>query len=91
MTIKVKFLGFYQLEKREIQIQFDGTKFFHLIEELARKVKHFRDAVLDESGKVDNVVVILIGGEEQGSREKLGEIPLKDGETVTFLMMAGGG
>lgn len=92
MKIRVEFLGFhFAMKERDFQVDVGGTTLSDLVEELGRKVKSFRDAVIDETGNIDSGVIILLNGEEQVSREQLSETPLREGDAVTFMMMAGGG
>lgn len=92
MKIKVEFLGFhFALKERDVQLDIEGTALSDVIRELTDKLRNFRDGVMDESGRIDGSVVILVNGEEVVSRGRLDEMTLRESDTVTFMMMAGGG
>lgn len=91
MRIRVEFLGFhFAFEQRELELEFKGNTISDLIKELS-KTKKFKEAVLKEDGRIDEEVLIILNGEIQLERENVDVIELKHGDTVTFMLMAGGG
>ncbi len=92
MKIRVEFLGFhFAMKEKGAELDISGTTLSDLIKEVTHKVKNFRDGMIDETGNIDSSIVILVNGEEVVSKDRLNDNMLKEGDTVTFMMMAGGG
>ncbi len=92
MKVNVEFVGFrFAMKETAIELDVPGMTFPDVVHELAAKVRSFREGVIDESGNIDSSIVILVNGEEVAARDRLDETTLGEGDTVTFMMMAGGG
>jgi hypothetical protein len=92
MKIKVQFLGFHSvLEQAELELDMKGNTVAELIRELTGKVRRFKEAVLKQDGRIDEEVLVILNEENQLERERIDTIILRGGDTVTFMLMAGGG
>jgi len=95
MKITIEFLGLPKLservgKKREIDMQ--GRTVMDLVVQLGRQ---FGDGVkmtlLDTQGRLNPEIQVLLEDEGFLPRASLAQKPLKDGDTVKFLLLAGGG
>ncbi|MCX5803758.1 MAG: MoaD/ThiS family protein [Proteobacteria bacterium] len=95
MKVKVKFLGFnFAQIQRELEIELKGHKdhtVSDLVRELSNSIKKFKDAVLKENGSISEEVMIVLNGEIQAEREKIDTIVINEGDTIAFMLIAGGG
>ena len=77
--------------RKELEIEFAGETVSDLIEHLiARYGRNARRALLDEHGKLDPVIQVLLNGKERITHERL-DTALQDGDNVMFMMMMAGG
>jgi molybdopterin converting factor small subunit len=95
MKVKVKFLGFnFAQIQRELEIELKGHKdhtVSDLVRELSNSIEKFKDAVLKENGSISEEVMIVLNGEIQAEREKIDTIVINEGDTIAFMLIAGGG
>jgi len=98
MKIKIEVLGLpalaEALEKRETELDVPGgtATAGDVIEHLIREVgPSVRAALYGERGSLDPTIQIALNGRTFISSDRL-DTPLKEGDTLTFmLLMAGGG
>jgi molybdopterin converting factor small subunit len=74
-----------------MEVEFPGKTIADLITELSRSMKEFKEAVLKADGSLDEVVQIGLNEEEWILPDDVDKTELKDGDRLTFMMMAGGG
>jgi molybdopterin converting factor small subunit len=95
MKVKVKFLGFnFAQIQRELEIELKGHKdhtVSDLVRELSNSIEKFKDAVLKGNGSISEEVMIVLNGEIQAEREKIDTIVINEGDTIAFMLIAGGG
>ena len=92
MKVHVEFLGFnFAVRKSRMEVEFPGKTIADLITELSRSMKEFKEAVLKADGSLDEVVQIGLNEEEWILPDDVDKTELKDGDRLTFMMMAGGG
>jgi molybdopterin converting factor small subunit len=95
MKVKVKFLGFPDLKRKlggdEIDLRLHGPTLSDLLDSLRERCgQEVAQVLLDEEGKVDQTIQIIRNGKEWLSRDELDQ-PLRDGDSITFLLMMAGG
>ncbi len=77
--------------RRELEVEFVGETVNDLIEHLvARYGRKAKRALYDETGKLDQVVQVLINGEKWVTRDQLDTL-LQDGDSVMLAVMMAGG
>lgn len=78
-------------EALEVDLQDRGTTIKDLIEELTRRYgQRAREALLDEGGKFDTMIQIVLNGERWIPGNEL-DTRLSDGDSVAFMLLIGGG
>ena len=95
MKITVEFLSLPIVTRiigsKSITFKLRGKTVNHLLTEIIHKYgEKVGDFLLDESGKLDSVFKILLNKKEWIKREKIDKI-LKDGDTITIMMLIAGG
>ena len=77
--------------RKELEVEFAGETVNDLIEHLVKRYgRKAKQALYDETGKLDQVVQVLLNGEKWVTRDQL-DTPLQDGDRVMLaIMMAGG-
>jgi molybdopterin converting factor small subunit len=92
MRVEVEFLGFHHaLDQTEVNLEFTGNSVSDVIGELSKKIKKFREAILKEDGRIDEEVLVILNNDMQLDREALHATEVNQGDTITFMLMAGGG
>ena len=92
MRVRVEFLGLhYAIPKSHLEVEFPGETIAHLINHLSKGMKEFRDAVLKADGSLDEAVQVGLNEEEWVTPDRVNETKIRDGDRITFMMMAGGG
>ena len=79
------------LGHRELQVEFAGQTVSDLVEHLVAQHGHkARQALLDETGKLDAVIQVLLNGREWVTHDQLDTL-LRDGDDVVLMLMVAGG
>ena len=77
--------------KNELEVEFSGATVSDLIEHLVERYgKKAKQALLDEKGKFDPLVQVLLNGEEWVTSEHL-DRGLNEGDSLIFMLMMAGG
>ena len=95
MKITVELLGLPTLSSlmgKKTDVEISGETVMDLIKHLARRFgPTVRQALLDSEGNLDLTIQVMIDDTGFLPREALSQKPLQDGDTVKFLLLAGGG
>lgn len=95
MKVNVEFLSLQMitqaLGKKKMEFDFKGNCFSDLLSELAQHVKKFKEMVLDQDGRLAYDIQVYINGDASVKRDDLGKRPMKEGDSVTFMFLLGGG
>jgi molybdopterin converting factor small subunit len=76
---------------KRVEVDFPGGTVADLVEYLAERYgQSAREALLDEDGKLDNIIQILINEEKWVVHDEL-DVPLKDGDSVILMLLVVGG
>jgi molybdopterin converting factor small subunit len=76
---------------KRIEVDFPGHTVADLVEHLAGQYgRPAKEALLDEEGNVDSIIQVLINEEQWVVHDDL-NVPLKDGDTVIFMLLVVGG
>ena len=77
--------------KEEIDFEFAGRSIKELIEALSKTFgRKAKDALMTEQGEFDTMIQIALNRKSWITGDKL-ETPLNEGDTVTFMLLIGGG
>ena len=77
--------------RKELEVVFAGETVNDLIDHLvARYGRKAKQALYDETGKLDSVVQVLLNGERWITRDQL-DTALQDGDDVVLMLMMAGG
>jgi len=77
--------------KGEFEFEFPGETIKELIEELVQSFgSKARDALMNDRGDFDTMIQIALNRKMWITGDKL-DTPLNDGDTVTFMLLIGGG
>jgi len=95
MNIHVEFLGLPMLSdvigKKKLDVGVSGQTVKDMIDELiSRYGKKVRDALFDAEGNFDPLIQISLNGKFFVSPDKH-DTPLKDGDSLTFMLLIAGG
>lgn len=95
MKITVEFLSLPLVTRitgsKSVNLDFRGRNIGDLIGEIVKKYgEEVRRFLLDDSGKLDVTLKLLLNKKQWLSREQTDTL-LKDGDTVTIMMLVGGG
>ncbi len=95
MKIKVEFLGLPTLSGiigKKADIEMSGETVMDLITHLARRFgPRVRHAILDSDGNLDLTIQLMVNDEGFLPRDAIDRKKIQDGDTVKFLLLAGGG
>jgi molybdopterin synthase sulfur carrier subunit len=76
---------------RRVEISFEGGTVADLLEHLVEQHgQAAQEALLDEEGNLDSIIQVLINEERWVVHEDL-DVPLKDGDSVVFMLLVVGG
>jgi len=79
------------LGSKKLELEFPGETVADLVNYLAERYgKAAKEALLDEEGKLDNIIQILINEEKWVVHDEL-DVPLKDGDSVILMLLVVGG
>jgi molybdopterin converting factor small subunit len=76
---------------KKVQVDFSGETVADLLDHIVKR--HGRaaeEALLDEDGKLDTIIQILINEKEWVVHDEL-DVPLKEGDDVIFMLIVAGG
>lgn len=95
MKVNLKILGLPTLTKvigkKELDLNFEGKTVNDLIGYVVKRYgRKAEEALLDEEGKLDITIQVLLNGREWITHDRLDTI-LKDGDSVAFMLMVAGG
>lgn len=95
MKITVEFLSLPVITRvvggKTVTMQFPGRTVGDLIGEIVKKYgEDVGRFLLDDSGKLDMTLKILLNKKQWLTREQT-DTPLAEGDTVTLMMLVGGG
>lgn len=77
--------------RKELQVEFAGETVNDLIEHMvARYGRKAKQALYDETGKLDPVIQVLLNGKEWVTHDRL-DTALQDGDNVVLMIMMAGG
>ncbi len=77
--------------RKELEVEFAGETINDLIEHLvARYGRKARQALYDDTGRLDPVVQVLLNGEEWITHDRL-DTALQDRDNVILMIMLAGG
>lgn len=76
---------------KKVEVEFAGETVADLLDHLVeRHGKAAREALLDDEGDLDSIIQILINEKQWITHDDL-EVPLKDGDSVIFMLLVVGG
>lgn len=76
---------------KKVEVEFAGETVADLLDHLVeRHGKAAREALLDDEGGLDSIIQILINEKQWITHDDL-EVPLKDGDSVIFMLLVVGG
>ncbi len=79
------------LGRRELEVEFAGQTVSDLVGHLVAQYGHkARQALLDETGKLDPVIQVLLNGSEWVAHDRLDTL-LRHGDDVVLMLMVAGG
>lgn len=95
MKVTLKILALPMLSQavgaKELTVDFEGETVNDLIEHLVKRFgPQAKQALYDEKGELDLMIQILLNEREWVTRDSL-ETPLKEGDTLAFMLLAAGG
>ena len=95
MKIKIESLGLPALAKligKKTEIDLPGGSVADLIANLVKRHgQQMRKALLDNDGKLDLTIQVMLNAEGILARDQYSKRVLKDGDKVIFLILVGGG
>jgi MoaD family protein len=95
MKVSLKILGLPTLSKvtgkKELNANFEGKTVNDLIDYLIKRYgRKAAEALLDEEGKLDITIQVLLNGREWITHDRLDTV-LKDGDNIALMLMVAGG
>jgi MoaD family protein len=95
MKVNLKILGLPTLSKvtgkKELEVNFEGKTVNDLIDYIVKRYgRKAAEALLDEEGKLDITIQVLLNGREWITHDRL-DTALKDGDSVALMLMVAGG
>lgn len=95
MKITIEFLGLPNLSGvlgKKSEIEFPGGTVSDLTSFLIRRYgPKVRQMLLDSDGQLDPTIQVMINDDGFIPRQQLSEKPVKENDTVRFMLLAGGG
>ena len=95
MKVELRLMALPALTKalggKRVEVTFQGGTVADLLDHLVEQYgRAAREALLDEEGNLDSIIQILINEERWVVHENL-DVPLKDGDSVVFMLLVVGG
>jgi molybdopterin converting factor small subunit len=76
---------------KKVELDFPGDTVADLLDHLVQQYGDAaRDALLDDEGRLDSIIQILVNEKQWVIHDEL-EVPLKDGDSVVFMLLVVGG
>jgi sulfur carrier protein ThiS len=95
LKVQIESLGLPTLSKvigRKTQWELTGGTVADLIKEIVdRHGRKMHKILLDQSGELDLTIQVMLNDEGFLPREEFSKRPLKDGDSVKFMLLVGGG
>ena len=95
VKVNLKILGLPTLSKvtgkKKLDINFEGKTVNDLIDYIVKRYgRKAAEALLDEEGKLDITIQVLLNGREWITHDRLDTV-LKDGDSIALMLMVAGG
>jgi len=95
LKVNLKILGLPTLSKvtgkKELDLNFEGKTVNDLIDYIVKRYgRKAAEALLDEEGKLDITIQVLLNGREWITHDRLDTV-LKDGDGIALMLMVAGG
>jgi MoaD family protein len=95
LKVNLKILGLPTLSKvtgkKELDVNFEGKTVNDLIDYIIKRYgRKAAEALLDEEGKLDITIQVLLNGREWITHDRLDTV-LKDGDSIALMLMVAGG
>jgi MoaD family protein len=95
MKVNLKILGLPTLSKvtgrKELDVNFEGKTVNDLIDYIVKRYgRKAEETLLDEEGKLDITIQVLLNGREWIIHDRLDTV-LKDGDSIALMLMVAGG
>jgi len=95
MRVNLKILSLPTLSKvmgkKELDVNFEGKTVNDLIGYVVKRYgRKAKEALLDEEGKLDITIQVLLNGREWITHDHLDTV-LKDGDSIALMLMIAGG
>ena len=95
MKVNLKILGLPTLSKvtgeKELDVNFEGKTVNDLIGYIVKRYgRKAEEALLDEEGKLDITIQVLLNGREWIPYDRFDTV-LKDGDSIALMLMVAGG
>jgi MoaD family protein len=95
MRVNLKILSLPMLSKvtgkKELVVNFEGKTVNDLIDYIVKRYgRRAEEALLDEEGKLDITIQVLLNGREWIPHDRFDTI-LKDGDSIAIMLMIAGG
>jgi MoaD family protein len=95
LKVNLKILGLPTLSKvtskKELDLNFEGKTVNDLIDYIIKRYgRKATEALLDEEGKLDITIQVLLNGREWITHDRLDTV-LKDGDSIALMLMVAGG
>jgi len=95
LKVNLKILGLPTLSKvtgkKELDLNFEGKTVNDLIDYIIKRYgRKAAEALLDEEGKLDITIQVLLNGREWITHDRLDTV-LKDGDSIALMLMVAGG
>jgi len=76
---------------RKLKVDFPGETVGDLLDHIVKRYgRAAKEALLDEEGQLDTIIQILINEKEWVVHDEL-DLPLKEGDSVIFMLLVAGG
>lgn len=95
MKINLRLMALPALVKalggKKVQVDFPGETVAELLDHMVKQYgRAAKEALLDEEGRLDTIIQILINEKEWVVHDEL-DVPLKEGDDVIFMLIVAGG
>jgi MoaD family protein len=95
MRVNLKILGLPTLSKvvgkKELDVDLEGTTINDLVDHIVKRYgRRAEEALLDEKGKLDITIQILLNGREWITHDRFDTV-LMDGDNIALMLMVAGG
>jgi len=95
LKIQIESLGLPTLSKvigRKTQWEMQGGTVADLVKDIvSRHGRKMHKILLDQTGELDLAIQVMLNDEGFLPREEFSKRPLKDGDSVKFMLLVGGG